>query len=74
MNENKLRAKQLLINKWLIPAYIFLAIALTLLILEVLGITGDEAAMGVVVAMNLFLAGILFPIYGKLSEISTKIR
>ena len=53
MSKDEVIVRELFINKWMIPAYIFL------------------------IAMNLFLAGVLIPlliqIYGKLGEISIKI-
>ncbi len=73
-NRNEAGVRELLISKGMIPAYVFLGIAFLILGLEMLGIIGGTAAIGVVIAMNLFLAGILIQIYGKLSEISMEIR
>ncbi len=73
-NRNEAGVRELLISKGMIPAYVFLGIAFLILGLEMLGIIGGTAVIGVVIAMNLFLAGILIQIYGKLSEISMKIR
>ncbi len=38
MDTTELRARQLLISKWLIPAYVFLGIGILILLLEVFGI------------------------------------
>ena len=81
MDKTEVRARQLLISKWLIPAYIFLGIGILILLLEMLGIINDIGVIGIVIAMNLFtvsfLAGVLIPIliqiYAKLSEISVKL-
>ncbi|MCD6455511.1 MAG: hypothetical protein J7K81_01800 [Methanophagales archaeon] len=81
MDTTELRARQLLISKWLIPAYVFLGIGILILLLEVFGIIQDTGVIGIVIAMNLFtvsfLAGMFIPIliqiYVKLSEISVKL-
>jgi hypothetical protein len=77
MNKDEVIVRELLINKWMIPAYIFLGVAFLILFLEAFGIIKNVAVIGVVIAMNLFLAGVIIPlliqIYGKLSEISIKI-
>jgi len=81
VDTTELRARQLLISKWLIPAYVFLGIGILILLLEVFGIIQDTGVIGIVIAMNLFtvsfLAGMFIPIliqiYVKLSEISVKL-
>ena len=38
MDKTELRARQLLISKWFIPAYLFLGIGILILLLEMFGI------------------------------------